>query len=189
VCERIPYLILPVRQLSRKPFGSRQSATSEPSSMTPGPSRIEPSAQAQICRSDTSEPSGKPPNASRIETIYPSRRARRRACVKPTAEALRASRRARRRARLDPNHPQKCRERAVGHTAETTHICHQAAAGHTPNHPPSRSRRASHRVNYRASEPAGGRFQYRTEPLRLFAVNPLMVGDLRRTVMWGFILV
>ena len=25
MCERIPYLILPVRQLSREPFGSRRS--------------------------------------------------------------------------------------------------------------------------------------------------------------------
>jgi len=33
------------------------------------------------------------------------------------------------------------------------------------------------------------RRRYRTEPLRLFAVNPLTVGDFRRTVMWGFILV
>jgi len=35
VCERIPYLILPVRQLSREPSGN-----------TPGPSPSEPSAEA-----------------------------------------------------------------------------------------------------------------------------------------------
>jgi len=81
VCERIPYLILPVRQLSREPFGSRRSAASEPSGMTPGPSRIEPSAEAQIRRSAASELSGKTPGPSRSE---------------PSAEAPRASRRAHR---------------------------------------------------------------------------------------------
>ena len=55
----------------------------------------------QIRRSDTSKPSGKPPGLSRIETIYASRRARYRACVEPSAKALRASRRAVRWARLD----------------------------------------------------------------------------------------
>jgi len=76
VCERIPYLILPVRQSSH-------------------------------------EPSGKPPGPSRAETIYASRRARRRACVKPSAEAIRASRRASRRACLEP----KRYERAAGQAA------------------------------------------------------------------------
>ena len=31
MCERIPYLILPVRRLSREPFGIHRSAGSEPS--------------------------------------------------------------------------------------------------------------------------------------------------------------
>ena len=93
------------------------SAEAPRASTTPGPSRIEPSAEAQIRRSDTSEPSGKPPGPSRIETIYASRRACRRVCVEPSAEAPRASRRARRQACLDPNHPPKRRERAVGQHA------------------------------------------------------------------------
>jgi len=36
---------------------------------------------------------------------------------------------------------------------------------------------------------AGGRLQYRTEPLRLFAVNPLTVGELGRRVIGEVILV
>ena len=125
VCERIPYLILPVRQLSRELFGSRRSASSEPSSMTPGPSRIEPSGEAQIRRSDMSEPSGKPLRQSPIETIYASCWAHHWAYVELSTEAPRASGRTNRHARLDPNHPLKRCKRAVGHTAETTHICRQ----------------------------------------------------------------
>jgi len=102
VCERIPYLILPVKQSSSEP-SLQTGLPGQP----PGPSRIEPSAKAQISQSDTSEPSGKPPGPSRIETIYASRRARRRGCVEPSAEAPRASRRASHRARRDPNHPLK----------------------------------------------------------------------------------
>jgi len=85
----------------------RRSAASERSGMTPGPSRIESSAEAETHRSDTSEPLGKPPGLYRIETIYASHRARRRASVEPSAEAPRASHRARLRARLDPNYPPK----------------------------------------------------------------------------------
>jgi len=242
--------------------------------MTLGPSRIEPSAEAQICRSDTSEPSGKPPGPSPIETIYTSRRARRQACVEPSAEAPRASRRASCRARLESNHPPKCR------SAEATRASHRAsrqarveskrytqavghAAGHASNHPPKRRERAvgqdagpisirtirrsavsqpsgktpgpsrsepsaeaiHKRVVRQAAGPvskhaqprepprtprrplsdpsskplprscvrsgaqaaASGRSRYRTEPLRLFAVNPLTVGELGRIVMGGVI--
>jgi len=49
------------------------------------------------------------------------------------------------------------------------------------------ARRASHWGTLLSAR-AGGRFQYQTEPLRLFAVNPLMVGDFRRMIMWGVIL-
>ena len=72
VCECIPYLILPVRQSSREPFGRRQSVRrlTEPD------------------RYNTSKPPGKPPGPSRAETIYASRLARRRACVAPSTEAL-----------------------------------------------------------------------------------------------------
>jgi len=44
------------------------------------------------------------------------------------------------------------------------------------------------RVRSGAQAAASGRFQYRTEPLRLFAVNPLTVGDFGRMIMWGDIL-
>ena len=54
MCERIPYLILPVRQLLGEPFGCRGSDTSEPSDKQAGLS-------LPICGSDTSELSGKPP--------------------------------------------------------------------------------------------------------------------------------
>ena len=109
MCERIPYLILPVRQLSREPFGTRRCAASELSGMTRGPSRIKPSAEAQIRRSDTTVPLGKPLGPSQMETIYASRRVRRRANVEPSAEAPQASRRARRWARLESNNAPKRR--------------------------------------------------------------------------------
>jgi len=102
VRERIPYLILPVKQSLSEP-----SLQTGPPGQPPGPSRIEPSAKAQISRSDMSKPLGKPPGPSRIETIYTSRLARRQECIEPSTEAPRASRRARRRTRLDPNHPPK----------------------------------------------------------------------------------
>jgi len=139
VCERIPYLILPVRQLSREPFSSRRSVRrSEPfaeairgSGRASRRARLDPNhppkryerAAGQAAwpvssRSDTSEPSGKPLGPSRsepwAEEIYASRLASRRACVEPSAEAPRASRRAVCRASLDPNHPPKRYERASG---------------------------------------------------------------------------
>jgi len=55
VCEHTPYLILPVRQLSSEPFGSRRSVrrsaepkryTSELSGKMPDPSQSERSAEA-----------------------------------------------------------------------------------------------------------------------------------------------
>jgi len=195
VCERIPFLILPVKQLSREPSGK-----------TPGPSRIASSAEAPrasrrarrrarleshpppkrreravgqdagpvsnriLRRSAASEPSGKTPGPSRIES---------------SAEAPRASRRARRRARLESNPPPKRRERAVGQDA-----------GPASNHPPKRytSDPSSKplprsRVRSGAQAAAGGRRRYRTEPLRLFAVNPLTVGELGRRVIGEVILV
>jgi len=78
---------------------------SEPPGKTPGPVLTEPSTEA--------------PRASR--------RARRRARLKPFAEAPRASRWARGRACLESNPPPKRHERAVGQDA-----------GHTSNHPPKR---------------------------------------------------
>jgi len=98
--------------------------------------------------------------------------------TEPSAKAPRVSRRARCGAHLDPNHPPKYHERAIGHATKTTHVSHQVANRHALNHLPSRSCHASHRVNYRAFEPADRQFQNRTELLRLFAVNPLTVGEL-----------
>ena len=130
MCERIPYLILPVRQSSHEPLG-------------------------------------KPPGPSRAETIYASHRARCRACLKPSAEAIRASRRASRRARLDPERYTQAAEACVKPT-----VIAACRASHWSKSPSAR---------------AGGRLQYRTEPLRLFAVNPLTVGELGRIVMGGVI--
>jgi len=93
VCERFPFLILPVRQLSREPF--RKHRCERAAGQDTGPVSTEPSAEV--------------PRASR--------RARRRARLEPSAEAPRASCRARRRARLESNPLLKRRERAVGQDA------------------------------------------------------------------------
>jgi len=111
VCERIPFLILPVRQLLREPFGSHRSGTR-------------------------------------------------------SAEAPRASRRARHRARLESNPPPK------RYTSE-----------------PFSKLLPRSRVRSGAQAAARGRRRYRTEALRLFAVNPLTVGELGRRVIGEVILV
>jgi len=59
VCERIPYLILPVRQLSSEPFGRRRT----------GPIRYERAAGQAAGpvsnRNDIRKPSGTPPGMRR----------------------------------------------------------------------------------------------------------------------------
>ena len=144
MCERIPFLILPVRQLSRELFGMhrmrrmirrtgqmrvshrvrilarldrtiRRSATSEPSGKTPGPLRT-------IHRSATSEPSGKTPGQSRIES---------------SAKAPRASHWARHRARLKPS-AEAIHERAVWQAAgPISKYAPPREALRTPHRPPS----------------------------------------------------
>jgi len=108
VCERIPYLILPVTQLSREPFGSRQSDMRKPS----GSRRACVEQPPTICRASrrrgiTNEPSA--------EVLRASRRAIRRACLDPNpyAEATLASCRARRQARLEPKRAAPSTERSV----------------------------------------------------------------------------
>jgi len=87
VRERIPYLILPVTQLSYKPFGSRRTDTRKPS----GSGRASAEQPPMICRASC----------------------RRGITEEPFAEVSRVSHWAIRRASLDPNHPPKRRERAV----------------------------------------------------------------------------
>ena len=265
MCEHIPYLILPVRQLSREPFGIRRSAASEPSGKMPGPSRfdhcvevprasrrarwrnhlIEPSAEAiheqaigqdagpvsirTIRQSATSEPSGKMqgPSQSGRSTEAPrsSHRARRRAhLIEPAAKATHEQ------AVGQPtgpvsNHPLKRQEGAVWQDARpaSNHPPKRYTSELSGNMPgpsqsgrsaeaPQASRRAirrarldpNHSQNRYTSDPstkllsgscvrsgtqatASWRHRYRTEPLRLFAVNPLTVGELGRVVMWGVI--
>ena len=152
-----------------------------------------------IHRSVASEPSGNAPGPSRIE---------------PSAEAPRASHQAIRRARLHPNHPPKRRERAIRQYAgpvsirtihrSDTQASRQASrrarlepsAGHASNHPPkgytsdpSSKPLPRSRVRSGAQAAASGRRRYRTEPLRLFAVNPLTVGEIGRRVIGEVILV
>jgi len=81
-----------------------------------------------------------------------------------SAEAPRASRRAIRRTRPHPNHPPK------RYTSD-----------------PSSKPLPRSRVRSGAQATASGRRRYRTEPLRLFAVNLLTVGELGRIVMGGVI--
>jgi len=119
-------------------------------------------------RSAACEPPGKTPGSSHQTThrsyTRASHRARHRARLEPPAEATRASRRARCRARLDPNHPPK------RYTSD-----------------PSSKPLPWSRVRSGAQAAASRRRRYRTEPLRLFAVNPLTVGELGRIVMGGVI--
>ena len=91
--ERIPFLILPVRQLSREPFGKHRWERA--AGQDTGPVSTKPSAEA--------------PRASCW--------ARRWAHLEPSAEAPRASHWARCRARLESNPPPNRRERAVGQDA------------------------------------------------------------------------
>jgi len=93
VCECIPFLILPVRKLSRELF--RKHRCERPTGQDTWPVSTEPFAQV--------------PQASR--------RARHRVRLEPSTEAQRASRRARRWARLESNPTPKCRERAIGQDA------------------------------------------------------------------------
>ena len=99
MCECIPYLILPVRQLSCELFGIRQSVTSEPSGKTPGLSQSDHCTEAPLV----------------------SCRARRRAHLNRTIclSDTRASHRASCRARLElPG--EATHERAVGQDAGPT---------------------------------------------------------------------
>ena len=165
VCERIPYLILPVRQLSREPFGSRRSATSEPPGKPPGPSR----------------PNHPPKRRERAVGQYAGP-----VSFQRSAEAPRASRRASRRARLEPNHTPKQYERAAGPVSSRSDI-------RRPSGTPPGMRQPTAVATRCASTPpsarASGLFHYRTEPLRLFAVNPQTVGELGSRVIGEVILV
>ena len=180
MCERIPFLILPVKQLSREPPGKtlgpsrpnhppkrRERAVGQdagPASNHP-PKRREralgqdagPVLNRIFRRSAVSEPSGKTPGPP--GTIRRS--------------DTRVSRLASRRARLEPHAPPREPPR-------------------TPSRPasdPSSKPLPRSRVRSGAQAAAGGRRRVRTEPLRLFAVNPLTVGELGRRVIGEVILV
>ena len=158
--ERIPYLILPVRQLPREPFGIRRSAANEPSGKTSGPSRSDHCAEAPRAsrrarrRAHLIEPSAKAIHEPSAEAIHERavgqdagpvsiRTIRRSATSEPSgrmpdpsqsgrsAEAPRVSCRARHRARLIEPPAEATHERAVGQ-----------ATGPASNHPPKRHERA-----------------------------------------------
>ena len=142
-----------------------RSAASEPSGSTPGPSR----------------PNHPPKRRERAVGQYAGP-----VSFQRSAEAPRASRRASRRARLEPNHTPKQYERAAGPVSSRSDIRRPSGTPPGMSQPTTVATRCASAL---PSARASGRFHYRTEPLRLFAVNPLTVGDFRRTVMWGFILV
>ena len=220
MCERIPYLILPVRQLLRELFGShrsgRRSAEAPRAScqarrrahleLNPPPKRRERAvgqdARADsirtIRRSAVSEPWVKTPGLTRSE---------------PSVEVPQASRQARRWARLDPilcrsaaskpsgqtlgpsrieSSTEAIYERAVwqaaGPASKHAPLCEPPPTPRRPLSDPSSKPLPQGRVRSGAQAEASGRCRYRTEPLRLFAVNPLTVDDFRRTIMWGVIL-
>jgi len=141
-----------------------------------------------IRRSDTSEPSAV--RRAHLDPRHPPKRRERAvgqyAGPVSTERFAESNTRAIRRARLESNHPPKRRERAVGQYARPVSIrtIRRSATSEPSSKPLPRSR-----VRSGAQAAASGRRRYRTEPLRLFAVNPLTVGDLGRTVIWGFILV
>ena len=167
--ERIPYLLLTVRQLSSEPSPRTASPGSPPSVANHPPkrrasrravrrARLDPNLSPKRYppnRTDTSEPSGSTPGPSRPNdppkryeravgsTPGPSRSA-------PSAEAPRASRWAVRRARLDRTIRRK---QHTGNTpgpsriepsAEAPRACRRAIcpARLDPNHPPKRHERA-----------------------------------------------
>ena len=121
-----------------------------------------------------------------------SRWARRRARLEPSAEAPRVSRWVRHQARLEPS-AKAIHERAVWQAAGP--VSKHAPPGklpRTPRRPPSNLSSKPlprSRVRSGAQAAAGGRRRYQTKPLRLFAVNSLMVGELGRRVIGEVILV
>jgi len=117
----------------------------EPGRQASSRANLEPSAEAQIRRSDTSEPLGKPPVPSRTETIYASRRACCRACVEPSAEAqIRRS---------DTSEPSG---KLPGPSPTETIYTSRLARRRTCVKPSTVViRRVSHWVSYQVREPAG----------------------------------
>jgi len=114
VCERIPFLIFPVKQLSRE-LPDKTPGLSRPNHPPMRRERAvgqDAGAPRTIRRSAASEPSGKTLGPSRFES---------------PAEAPRASHWVRRQVHLEWNPPSKRRERAVGQDS-----------GPASNHPPKR---------------------------------------------------
>jgi len=163
MCERIPYLILPVRQLTREPFSSCRSVR-----RSSEPDRYERAAGQA---------------AGHVSNHQHKRRER---AIRQAAGPV-------------SNHPPRRRERAAGQYATSVSIIliRQSASSE-----PSRIIRQSDIRKPCDTPPgmhqptvvvtcarAGGRFQYRTEPLRLFTVNPLTVGEPGRRVIGEVILV
>jgi len=114
-----------------------------------------------------------------------SRRASHQAHLEPPAEGTQASRRARCWVRLEPS-AKAIHERAVGQDAGPISI--RTIRRSTTSDPSSKPLPRS-RVRSGAQAAASRRYRYRTEPLRLFAVNPLTVGELGRRVIGEVILV
>ena len=122
MCERIPYLILPVRQLSREPFGIRRSDTR--------------ASRRARCRARLN-PNDPPKHHERAVGQYAGP-----VSTEPSAEVPRASRRARRRARLESHPPPKRCERAVGQDARpvSNRILRRSAASEPSGKTPGPSR-------------------------------------------------
>jgi len=185
VCERIPYLILPVRQLSREPFGSHRSGrrsaeAPRASSRARRRARLDPNHPPKRRERAVGPDAGPVSIRSSAEASRASRRARRQpVSIRSSAEAPRVSRRARRRTRLDPTVTPKRYAQAVRQPPDMrrTEPLRQSVTGNPLRKP----------LGELPSARAGGRFQYRTEPLRLFTVNPLTVGEFGRMVMGGVI--
>ena len=146
VRERIPYLILPVKQSSSEP-----SPRTGPPGQPPGQSRT-------IRRSDTGKPPGKPPGPSRAEAIRASRRASHRARLKPNRPPKRYERAAR---------------QAAGPVWSRSDIRMPSGTPLGIHQPTAVATRCARTL---PSARASGRFHYRTEPLRLFHCESLNGG-------------
>ena len=156
-----------------------------------------PISNRTIRRSAASKPSGSTPGPS--QSIHtPKRRERavgeyaRPVSTEPPAEALRASRRAVRWARLDRTIRRSLTSEPLGKPLGPSRSIRRSDVCKLCGTPPDMRQPTTVATRCTSTPPsarASGRFHYRTEPLRLFAVNPLTVGELGRRVIGEVILV
>jgi len=176
VCERIPFLILPVKQLSGEQLGK-----------TLGPSRpIHPLKRCERAIGQDAEPASNHPPKRRERAVRQdarpvSNRILHRSAASELSGKTPGPDRTIRRSDTRASHLASCRARLEPHAPPRE----LPRTPSRPPHDPSTKPLPWSRVRSGAQAAAGGRRRYRTELLRLFAVNPLMGGELGRIVMGG----